>query len=194
MSTEVAGQVGDEVTVDRCCLPDDWPAEGTVVEIGDQSVVVELSNGTRQEVLSDQITWSAAEVPNSATCTGPRPVGTTTTPVLVIKPRRDVDAYVLMSPTTGQPVFVGTRDETAAELEAAWRRQYNTLPDPDHTPAARLTRADTDGTSAMWPPQPRAYGWRFQTFIWRDPAGTRHQVPRADFADYTRRLLLQGRQ
>lgn len=48
--------LGATVTVPEYAIPDDWPREGEIVEIGDETVVVELTNGYRQELPTDEVT------------------------------------------------------------------------------------------------------------------------------------------
>jgi hypothetical protein len=113
-------------------------------------------------------------------------------PVLVVKPLASVDAYVLWSAVIGAPMFVGTREQTQAELAAMWRCSHDTVPELGHEPAARLFRADRAGASALWLDHDTtlAYDWTHGTFTLREhpgPAGDR-LVDRADLAEYTARL------
>jgi antitoxin (DNA-binding transcriptional repressor) of toxin-antitoxin stability system len=54
----LAGAVtaGARVTVPDYSVPEDWPRGGEVVEVGDETVVVELDNGHRQELPLDEVT------------------------------------------------------------------------------------------------------------------------------------------
>ncbi|GIF16534.1 type II toxin-antitoxin system Phd/YefM family antitoxin [Actinoplanes teichomyceticus] len=53
MTTELTA--GTRVIVDRDTLPTDWTAAGEITEVTEQTVIVELDNGQRQEVLHDQV-------------------------------------------------------------------------------------------------------------------------------------------
>lgn len=48
--------VGADVVVKPGHTPDDWPTTGEIVEHSGETVVVELSNGRRQEVPADEVT------------------------------------------------------------------------------------------------------------------------------------------
>lgn len=69
-------------------------------------------------------------------------------PTYIIKPRPDEDFYILWSTVVDNIVFAGTRSEVLARetFEAEFRFRVE-----DARPEARLARADTNGTSAIWP-------------------------------------------
>jgi prevent-host-death family protein len=48
--------VGTRITVPDYSVPEDWTRDGEVVEVGEETVVVELDNGHRQELPLDEIT------------------------------------------------------------------------------------------------------------------------------------------
>lgn len=71
----------------------------------------------------------------------------------VLKPRPDVDEYVVWESIVEAPVFLGTRTDTAAYLlEAAAQRAGVGLglPQSPDQVEERLARADARGTSAIW--------------------------------------------
>lgn len=47
---------GTPVTIPLYAVPADWPTTGEVVEVGAETTVIELDNGERQEVPTDEIT------------------------------------------------------------------------------------------------------------------------------------------
>lgn len=114
-------------------------------------------------------------------------------PVLVVKPLPGADRYVLWSTSAGAPLFAGNRADTAAELTAAWKLTYDTVPAPGHDVESRLARADQQGTSAMYPATDRVYGWQQHTFTIRQhpgPPGPR-TIARARLAEYATRVTQQ---
>ncbi|MGK3105336.1 type II toxin-antitoxin system Phd/YefM family antitoxin [Streptomyces sp. WAC05858] len=56
LESAMAIAVGTRVTVPDYSVPEDWAHEGEIVEIGDQTVVVELDDGHRQELPQDEVT------------------------------------------------------------------------------------------------------------------------------------------
>jgi prevent-host-death family protein len=48
--------VGARVTVPDYSVPDDWARSGEIVEVNDETVVVELDDGHRQELPTDEVT------------------------------------------------------------------------------------------------------------------------------------------
>ncbi|MEU6071912.1 hypothetical protein ABZ864_47715 [Streptomyces sp. NPDC047082] len=48
--------VGTAVTVPDYSVPEDWPRDGEIVEDLGETVMVELSDGTRQELPADEVT------------------------------------------------------------------------------------------------------------------------------------------
>jgi hypothetical protein len=53
---KVTVKVGARVTVPAHAVPEDWPATGEAIEVGEETTVVELDNGRRQEIPSDEVT------------------------------------------------------------------------------------------------------------------------------------------
>ena len=51
--------VGARVTVPDYAVPDDWARAGEIVEVNDETVVVELDDGHRQELPTDEVTVTA---------------------------------------------------------------------------------------------------------------------------------------
>jgi hypothetical protein len=49
-------EVGDRITVPAHAVPEDWPTTGEAVEVGAETIVVELDNGSRQELPADEVT------------------------------------------------------------------------------------------------------------------------------------------
>lgn len=50
-----AAVAGDRITVPAHYVPEDWPTTGEVIEVGAETTVVELDNGNRQELPSDDV-------------------------------------------------------------------------------------------------------------------------------------------
>jgi prevent-host-death family protein len=48
--------VGDRVSIPADSVPEDWSREGEVAEIGDETIIVELDGGHRQEVPATDVT------------------------------------------------------------------------------------------------------------------------------------------
>lgn len=48
--------VGARVTIPEHAIPSDWPTTGEIAEVGDETYVVELDNGRRQELPHDEVT------------------------------------------------------------------------------------------------------------------------------------------
>lgn len=70
-------------------------------------------------------------------------------PHIVIKPEPGRDLYVIWSTLVDGPIAWGDRAETLVYLTEEWQRNHPALALSDITdPAARLDRADANGTSA----------------------------------------------
>lgn len=46
---------GSRITVPTHAVPEDWPTTGEAVEVGEETIVVELDNGRRQELPADEV-------------------------------------------------------------------------------------------------------------------------------------------
>lgn len=51
-----APQIGSRVTVPDYMVPEDWARTGEIIDITDETVVVELDGGHRQELPADEVT------------------------------------------------------------------------------------------------------------------------------------------
>jgi hypothetical protein len=47
---------GDRITIPAHAVPEDWPTTGEVIAVGEETTVVELDNGHRQELPNVDIT------------------------------------------------------------------------------------------------------------------------------------------
>lgn len=53
---KITVKAGARVTVPAHAVPEDWPTTGEAVEVGEETTVVELDNGKRQELPNDDVT------------------------------------------------------------------------------------------------------------------------------------------
>lgn len=54
--TNMTITAGSRIVIPAHSVPEDWPTTGEAVEVGAETIVVELDNGRRQELPADEVT------------------------------------------------------------------------------------------------------------------------------------------